>query len=290
MLFFLIRITKNEIQLRTYYIGLAVTATLTLVTVLVTSIDCPTAAGFYWAFYDNRRSCSSQNVRWHVSTAFDVASEIGLLVLPVQLVWELQMPLRKKAMVLIAFYLRLPVIALTIVRELSTNRLADKDSDPSYGGAMVVIWMEIQLAYSLAANTLSALKAFTESFNSGFGQGFTRGKGSQYDMSDMSKASYQSSRTEKRMGKPPSGSSTTAKKLQDGVQEVGAQDRGQKRHEVVKLRPDHDGENTTRVSAEPGKFWRADNRSSSSDRSGDEMVIVRETELSIHHDHAPMLG
>ena len=39
-----------------------------------------------------------------------------------------------------------------------------------------MILIEIELAYALAAGTLSASKAFTESFNSSFGLGFARGR------------------------------------------------------------------------------------------------------------------
>lgn len=86
------------------------------------------------------------------------------------------MPWTKKAVVLIAFYLRLPVIALSICRNVYTLRLRHETSDAGLDSAIVTIWLEVQLTYALAASTLSVLKAFTESFNSGFGLGFTRGK------------------------------------------------------------------------------------------------------------------
>lgn len=109
-------------------------------------------------------------------TGFDVLTELGLLVLPVHLVWGLQMPRTKKIVLVIAFYLRMPVIGLSIGRNAYTLRLHRESSDAGLDSAIVTIWLEIQLAYALAASTLSALKAFTESFETGFGLGFTRGK------------------------------------------------------------------------------------------------------------------
>lgn len=41
-------------------------------------------------------------------TAFDIITELLLLALPVHLVWNLQMPMSKKAMIIIAFWIRLP--------------------------------------------------------------------------------------------------------------------------------------------------------------------------------------
>jgi hypothetical protein len=117
-----------------------------------------------------------QATRWQILTALDVITELGLLVLPIQLVWQLQMPWTKKAILLIAFYLRLPVVALSLGRNVYTLRLRHQTSDAGLDPAIVTIWLEVQLTYALAASTLSALKAFTESFNSGFGLGFARGK------------------------------------------------------------------------------------------------------------------
>jgi len=130
----------------------------------------------------------SQSVRWQVLTALDIITELGLLALPLQLVWNLQMPWPKKSVLLVAFYLRLPVIGLSLGRNAYTLRLSHASSDAGLDSAIVTIWLEVQLAYALAASTLSALKAFTESFETGFGLGFTRGKSanSSYALSGMS--------------------------------------------------------------------------------------------------------
>jgi hypothetical protein len=98
------------------------------------------------------------------------------------------MPWTKKSVLLIAFYLRLPVIGLSLGRNAYTLRLSHASSDAGLDSAIVTIWLEVQLAYALAASTLSALKAFTESFETGFGLGFTRGKSENgsYALSGMS--------------------------------------------------------------------------------------------------------
>ena len=49
-----------------------------------------------------------QGARWQAATALDLLTELLLLILPAHLVWNLQMPMKKKAMILVAFWVRLP--------------------------------------------------------------------------------------------------------------------------------------------------------------------------------------
>ncbi|KAM0705577.1 hypothetical protein Q7P35_006936 [Cladosporium inversicolor] len=188
VLAFLSRITKNRTQVLGYYACCALVATFGVMSVLIVIVGCYSPSGYYWAFYENSARCDSQSVRWQVLTALDIITELGLLALPLQLVWGLQMPWTKKTVLLFAFYLRLPVIGLSLGRNAYTLRLRHASSDAGLDSAIVTIWLEVQLAYALAASTLSALKAFTESFETGFGLGFTRGKSENgsYALSDMS--------------------------------------------------------------------------------------------------------
>lgn len=240
-----------------------------------------------------------QTIRWQAITGLDVVTEVLLLALPVHLVWGLQMPRSKKAMIIIAFYLRLPVLGFTIARNYYTMRLRLSHTDPGLGSALVVIWLEVELAYALAASTLSALKAFTESFNSGFGLGFTRGKGEDsYGMSGVSGSSGQSSKSKdasalgSSVGASRMGSVGPATPSKNDIEVVVSPVAHSA--ESLRLRPETELKSITRVSAEPryGEHapWR-DNSSSDSEHSivGEDMVIMRETVYEIQHDRAPML-
>ena len=66
---------------------------------------------------------------------------------------------------------------MSIARNYYTMNLRLPGSDAGLDSAMVLVWMEIELAYALSASTFSVLKPFTESFNFGFGLGFARGQG-----------------------------------------------------------------------------------------------------------------
>lgn len=301
MLSFLSRITKTPSQIRLYNTCNAVIAVLGAVSVLIATLGCTTTSGYYWAFHANRASCPSQSARWQAITGLDVLTEILLLALPIHLVWGLQMPRGKKALIILAFYLRLPVLGFAIGRNYYTLQLRLPQSDAGLNSALVVIWLEVELAYALAASTLSALKAFTESFNSGFGLGFTRGKGdTSYGLSDVS-GSQQSSKTEKSKG--------TSNTLESGGElsrvgspaPIAAPARAllspklpnAEHCEELRLRPEPQMRTLTHVSSQPlsrsgadEPAWRESSRSDSSD---DDMVIMRETGYEVQHDRAPML-
>ncbi|KAI7262594.1 hypothetical protein KC345_g9385 [Hortaea werneckii] len=303
MLTFLTRITKTPSQIRLYLICNAVVASLGVVSALIGTVGCPTASGYYWAFYDNRISCPSQNARWQAITGLDLATELLLMTLPCQLVWGLQMPSRKKGMILIAFYLRIPVLGFSIGRNYYTMRLRLPETDPGTGGALVVIWLEVELAYALAASTLSALKAITESFNSGFGLGFTRGKSeSGYGMTDVSDnsakskgdAAVDSSMDASR--KESIAQSTTKDDLDVMISPITPMPETIEESQPLWLRPEIGINHIAHVSAEPsyaadqGHWWEGVSRDGSQNSSeGDDMVIVRETAYEVQHDSAPML-
>ncbi|KAK6394989.1 hypothetical protein LTR65_001178 [Meristemomyces frigidus] len=303
MLSFLSRITKTPYQIKLYFICNCFVATIGVVSALIATVGCPTESGYYWAFYANRSSCPSQTTRWQAVTGLDVTTELLLLALPIHLVWGLQMPRRKKAMILIAFHLRLPVLGFAIARNYYTTQLRLPPTDPGLGSALVVIFLEVELAYALAASTLSALKAFTESFNSGFGLGFTRGKGDgSYGMSNVSGISGHSSKSKDRSGLGDSagasrmgsiGLATPAKDIPIVVSPITPVAETIE-PQALRLRPERGLMTFTHVSAEPvygdHEPWR-EHSSAGSENSigGDDMVIMRETGYEIQHDRAPML-
>ncbi|KAF3038175.1 hypothetical protein E8E12_008219 [Didymella heteroderae] len=98
------------------------------------------------------------------------------------------MSLKNKLIVIIAFWLRIPTLVFTILRNETTNDLIST-TDVSLTAAIVVIWQSIEMSYSIAAATIAALKRFTESLNTGFGHGGlirVHGHSKSYKLSDLS--------------------------------------------------------------------------------------------------------
>ena len=201
-------------------------------------------------------------------------------------------------MILIAFYLRLPVLGFSIGRNYYTMQLRLPQTDQGLGSALVVIWLEVELAYALAASTLSALKAFTESFNSGFGLGFTRGKGDgSYGMSNVSGSSGQSTKKDPAALESSAGASRMGSIAPDpkkGHAEILVSPMTPPAETIeehpLRLRPETELKTFTPVTADPMySDWRKGSSAGSDTSGGDDMVIVRETAYEVQHDRAPML-
>lgn len=183
-----------------------------------------------------------------------------------------------------------------------TLQLEKPGADVGLDSAFVLIWMEVEMAYAIGSSTLSAMKSYTDSYNTGFGMGFARGKGEgSYGLSNVSGSSGQSSRGEKAKSASPTTSRTdrSAKTTPDGCRGDEPPMPPATAHgwhvadpPPLKLRPDTTGVTSyTSVSAEPHNDvsqWRSGS-SLGSDSSGDDMVILRETAYEVHHDEAPML-
>lgn len=93
-----------------------------------------------------------------------------MLAVPIDLIWSLQMPRKKKVGIITAFYIRVPVLALTLVRNHYIQGL-QTDVDAGLVSRTIVIWQEAELAYSIAAVTLMCLKPLVRDFNTSFGLG-----------------------------------------------------------------------------------------------------------------------
>jgi hypothetical protein len=228
------------------------------------------------------------------------------------------MPWTKKSFLIIAFYLRLPVIAFSLSRNVYTMRLYRASSDAGLDSAIVTIWLEAQLAYALAASTLSALKAFTESFETGFGLGFTRGKSEagSYVMSGMSGSGNNTNNTSSvDRSRPNNTTSTSAPETSPNPQPVKHESATQHRpisrtssHQPLRLRPDLTSRTTATATATGNASATSETGStapwlhggggspSMSSYDGDKdrveppLVIMRETELSVRTDLAQGWG
>jgi len=222
------------------------------------------------------------------------------MVLPLCQIWNLQMNFSKKAVIIAAFYLRLPVMGVSIGRWWYTHRLCNRGVDLGLDSALVLIWFTVQVSYAVISSTFSALRAFTMGFNSGWGLGFVTNAGPEsYTMSRVYRngtnisatAAKQSARVRSRpslsapaMRNPHGWETCTEEQLRPSL----------------KLQPTP-MQNFAQISADRASAtihdrhrWREED-SVGSDRGTpcDDMVIVRETEYTVQHhemnDESPIL-
>ena len=197
---------------------------------------------------------------------------------------------------------QLRVIGLSIGRNYYILQLRLPQTDAGLISGIVVIWIEIQLAYAIAASTLSASKSFTESFSSGFGQGFTRGKGEEsYGLSGMSGKTPISSKDEKSQADSALSGGTRTDSLAKRAVDIDEVDmiaipysqtapQAPPIESPLKLRPETALKTVTQVSAEPHLGTWQDSSSANTESSIDDMVIHQETAYEVQHDRAPILN
>ncbi|KAF2141108.1 uncharacterized protein K452DRAFT_229461 [Aplosporella prunicola CBS 121167] len=105
--------------------------------------------------------------RWNVVGALDIATEVSLFGIAILIVSRLHMALRLKALVILAFGLRLPVIIAAAARlhyidVLGTARTV---GDASINAAYVTVCSQFQLDFAIMASTIACLGPFLRPFD-----------------------------------------------------------------------------------------------------------------------------
>ncbi|KAG9196088.1 hypothetical protein G6011_01209 [Alternaria panax] len=166
----LLRTTQTVFHRRSQYFAGALIVAQCLTSILLLTINCSAHRELAWNMTPANPECPQVERRWYALTALDVVTEALVLFLPIQLVWSLQMSVRAKLIVISAFWLRLPTLVFSVLRQREMHKLTTV-SDFALTATTVVIWQAVELSYSLAAATIAALKRFTESLSTGFGHG-----------------------------------------------------------------------------------------------------------------------
>ena len=117
---------------------------------------------------DTASQCSDQVKRWRFITAFDIAIEMLLMLLPIFFVWNIHMKRWIKWQVILAFGLRVPVMAFAAAH---LHFVSDYASSGDVSKAIIpaLVYQQFELFWALLAATIPTLKTFVRSFNSGFG-------------------------------------------------------------------------------------------------------------------------
>lgn len=112
--------------------------------------------------------CLNRVDRWRAIITVDILIECLLVLLAVAFLWPIQMKRHIKLQVVVAFSFRLPLVAfaglhLHFIHAYARNPNGTKAIIPA------LICQQFQLFWSLLSATIPTLKAFMQSFNSGFG-------------------------------------------------------------------------------------------------------------------------
>lgn len=146
---------------------LSVMAVWGVASVIAVSVDCRTST---FLLGNGEAQCPSQELRWQVITGYDIATEILLVFTAVLIVAPVQLAFHLKLQVVTAFLLRLPLIALAVLRLHYLQRVNDSEN-PGLAQVPVLVIQQVYLCWTIISATIPNLKSFVRSFGSGFGIG-----------------------------------------------------------------------------------------------------------------------
>lgn len=239
--------------------------------------------------------CVNTTLTWQVITAVNVAIELGLLAIPVWLVWSLQTNFSRKLTVVAVFGLRVLVIPAALVRLHYLQTVLPNSRDPFFDGVAPFICLNLELHYGLMASTMPTLKAFVNACNTGFGTHDSAGV-SGYGSSNSYAMQSLESGGKSSNGQPggPGGAKRRSTKLPfspDRTQDSfrTADSRRRSRHVVdgnyvVDEALPKFGKTTTMVRAMPSEERRERRRSVRSDSSCRQMVIQQTTTCEVRYE------
>lgn len=183
------RLTTNSRHKLVAMINVGAAVFWSLSSVLLVTIKCSPAA----PFANLAGTCSGLFSRWIYVCALDIFTEVSIFAMSIYLVANLHMSLKMKCTVVLAFALRLPVIAASAIRLYYLHQEVYA-SDPILTGYNAAVWTQVQVSYSLFATAAACLGPFIRPFTKPYladtrypspgSHGASRPTG--YRMSDMS--------------------------------------------------------------------------------------------------------
>jgi len=143
----------------------AVTAMLGVASLVAILVSCDASTLLTVARNDQ---CTGQSIRWVAITVIDAITEISIFVLFAFFMSGLQMRGSMKTTVVMLLAFRLVCIAFAGIHASYVNQYVNSN-DPGIGVVAPLVWQQLNMAYSLIAALLIALKGFLQSFDINFG-------------------------------------------------------------------------------------------------------------------------
>ncbi|ROW12262.1 hypothetical protein VMCG_00384 [Cytospora schulzeri] len=112
--------------------------------------------------------CPEQFLRWQIITAFDIITDVIACLLPLFLVWNLNMPFGLKFQVVAAFAFRAPLVIFSALH-LASIRNYQGSTEPQFAITTALLFQQAMVAWSLISATIPNLGSFIKSFSMGLG-------------------------------------------------------------------------------------------------------------------------
>lgn len=196
------RLTSNSKHMLVGWINIGAATIWAVSSILLISINCSPSG----PLANLEEQCSGLFARWQYVCALDIITEASIFAMSIYLVANLQMAWRMKATVVLAFAIRLPVIAASATRLYYLNQEIYSD-DPTLHGYNAGVWTQVQVSYSLIATAAACLGPFIRPFGKPYmadtsGSGPRRSFAGVYNMSRITAKQSNSSNSRSRSRTP----------------------------------------------------------------------------------------
>ncbi|KAE8157297.1 hypothetical protein BDV40DRAFT_52185 [Aspergillus tamarii] len=259
------RLTPRRRHKNTLWGILGFTTAGIVISILVITIDC--SLNKPWVTPGEH--CTSLFARWQFITAIDITTEVALFIFSIVLIYGLQMAIKPKLVIMMAFASRIPLVAFEAVR-LSEFQSFTSSRNPTFDAINHYTWTQVALNYSLIACTAFCLRPFMNAVTTSYG---TAGDS---NLSTSRSYPYASDRGRSNQG------SYALQSLQN---------RSTVAPEPDIFRPKVGAGETTVTSAQPGSSTGGhsdrDDRNSIGSEGSTKMIIKKDVEYTVHHSPNP---
>lgn len=144
--------------------------TISMVFVNAFECDKPSDAWSKEILLQASGTCNDLHPIYFGQAGFNIASDLAILVLPMPILWTLQMKRQKRIAVISVFSVGSIAVLASIIR-IYALYLWSTDPDTPYQGARILIWSQIELNTAIISSSFPALKPLFS-----FAGGFTTAK------------------------------------------------------------------------------------------------------------------
>ncbi|KIX95787.1 uncharacterized protein Z520_08495 [Fonsecaea multimorphosa CBS 102226] len=153
---------------KSYRIPMWATGLLTIAWTVTSIIASAFQCSLPHPYLITTNKCFSQVGFWDAVAVIDILIDVALMAMPVWLVYNLQLPIKKKIAVCFAFSFRILAIACTIWRMSEMHRFFDRSADITFESWLPTIATILEVFFSVFAACVPHLRPFMESIQAGY--------------------------------------------------------------------------------------------------------------------------
>lgn len=117
--------------------------------------------------------CFNQVPFWDAVGAFDILTDLAIMLLPILVVRELQLNRRKKISVVFAFSFRLIAVGMCVFRLITIPQMLKRGTDVTLNAWIPMTATLLEVFFSIFATCVPHLRPFMESIQAGYLTGVT---------------------------------------------------------------------------------------------------------------------